>query len=242
MKNSTASIQAISDRVEALPWQRIYSDLEHHGFAITDRLFNDDECQKMIGMYADSSLFRKQVIMQNHSYGRGEYQYFAYPLPEIVDFLRQSMYSQLVAIANQWHTSLKRSTFPATLSEFSESCHMGGQTKPTALLLKYEAEDYNCLHQDLYGELTFPMQVAILLSDPDRDFAGGEFVLTEQSVRKQSKVEVIRLQQGQAIIFAVNHKPVQGKRGISRVNIKHGVSRITSGQRFCLGVIFHDAK
>ena len=152
------------------------------------------------------------------------------------------MYSQLMAIANQWHTSLKRLTFPATLSEFSESCHMGGQTKPTALLLKYEAEDYNCLHQDLYGELTFPLQVAILLSEPERDFAGGEFVLTEQRVRKQSKVEVVRLQQGQAVIFAVNHKPVQSKRGISRVNIKHGVSRIRSGQRFCLGVIFHDAK
>jgi hypothetical protein len=242
MKNSTTANLSIANRVEALPWQRIYSDLEHHGFATTDRLFDADECQKLIGMYEDRSLFRSQVIMQNHGYGRGEYQYFAYPLPEIVESLRRSMYSQLVAIANQWHRSLKRLIFPATLSEFSESCHMGGQTKPTPLLLKYEAEDYNCLHQDLYGELTFPLQIAILLSDPDRDFSGGEFVLVEQRVRKQSKVEVVRLQQGQAVIFAVNHKPVQGKRGISRVNIKHGVSKIRSGQRFCLGIIFHDAK
>jgi uncharacterized protein len=239
---NTTSIQSIADRLEAMPWQRIYSDLEHHGYATTDRLFNADECQKLMGMYAESSLFRSQVIMQNHSYGSGEYQYFAYPLPEIVDSLRRSMYLQLVAIANQWHTSLQRAIFPPTLSEFSESCHIGGQTKPTPLLLKYEADDYNCLHQDLYGELTFPLQVAILLSDPDREFTGGEFVLLEQRVRKQSKVEVVRLLQGQAVIFAVNHKPVQSKRGISRVNIKHGVSRILSGQRFCLGVIFHDAK
>ncbi len=232
----------VVERVESQPWERIYADLEYRGFACTDQILQPHECHNLISMYADCSLFRNQVIMQNHGYGQGEYQYFGYPLPAIVGDLRQSIYLQLVAIANQWHSAMKRDRFPDTLSEFSELCHQSGQTRPTPLLLKYEPEGYNCLHQDLYGDLTFPLQVAILLSDPAKDFSGGEFVLTEQRARSQAKVEVVNLHQGQAVIFAVNHKPVKGKRGSSRINLRHGVSRILSGQRFCLGVIFHDAK
>ncbi|MDX2214463.1 MAG: 2OG-Fe(II) oxygenase [Oculatellaceae cyanobacterium bins.114] len=196
----------------------------------------------MAACYADKTLFRSRIVMEQYRFGQGEYQYFAYPLPTIVQNLRESLYPQLVSLSNRWHEALELKTrFPNESDRFLETCHQAGQTRPTPLLLKYETGDYNCLHQDLYGELTFPLQVAIALSQPGQDFMGGEFVLTEQKPRSQSRVHVLNLQQGDAVIFAVSHRPVQGTRGTYRVNLKHGVSSLHSGQRFCLGIIFHDA-
>lgn len=232
----------ITSRVENLPWESILNTLHRQGFSTTEQILTQPECQTLIEMYGDRSLFRSRVIMQQHSYGRGEYQYFDYPLPEIVSALRDFIYPKLVAIANQWHLSLKHETiFPNRLSDFLEICHQAGQTRPTPLLLKYEPEDFNCLHQDLYGQLTFPFQVAIVLSKPNTDFTGGEFVLVEQRPRMQSKVRVVPLSEGQMVVFAVNHRPVRGKQGFYRVSLKHGVSQILSGRRFCMGIIFHDA-
>ena len=187
-------------------------------------------------------LFRSRVVMQRHGYGRGEYRYFSYPLPGIVAGLRTACYPRLAPIANRWNETMKIDVrFPAEHGEFIQRCHAAGQLRPTPLLLQYGADDYNCLHQDLYGEHVFPLQVAILLSEPGRDFAGGEFVLTEQRPRMQSRPQVVPLRQGDAVVFAVHHRPVQGTRGFYRVNMRHGVSRIRSGHRHTLGIIFHDA-
>jgi hypothetical protein len=194
-------------------------------------------------LYPEESHFRSRVVMGRHGFGRGEYQYFSYPLPAIIAALRPALYARLVPVANQWNEALGIAMrFPSTHAEFIARCHAAGQRKPTPLLLQYGAGDFNCLHQDLYGEHVFPVQVAILLSEPGRDFTGGEFVLTEQRPRMQSRAEVVPLTQGDGVIFAVRHRPVQGTRGVYRVNLRHGVSRIRSGQRHTLGIIFHDAE
>ncbi len=238
-----ASSTAISDRVAALDWQKITEDLNNLGCATARSILTPGECRLVADMYDDEKRFRSRIRMARHGFGRGEYQYFAYPLPEIVADLRTSIYRELAHVANRWSKILGiDESYPVAHTEFLLRCHQTGQTKPTPLLLKYGAGDYNCLHQDLYGEHVFPLQVTFLLSVPDEDFTGGEFVLTEQRPRMQSRVEVIGLQQGDGVIFAVRHRPVQGTRGPYRVNLRHGVSRLRSGSRYTLGIIFHDGK
>ena len=226
-----------------LGWAQITLDLDNQGFALIDRLIDPEECRSLVALYSESERFRSRVIMASHGYGRGEYQYFADPLPNSVTALREQLYPGLAAIANRWNERLGNSErFPDSLNDFRAQCRAAGQTKPTPLLLKYEAGDYNCLHQDLYGDLVFPLQVAVLLSQPDQDFTGGEFVLTEQRPRMQSRAEVVPLRQGSAVVFPVHHRPVKGTRGDYRMNMRHGVSRIRSGERYTLGLIFHDAR
>ena len=238
-----AATQEIIRRVEAFDWERIAADLDAQGCAVIERLLSARECAALAASYSDDSLFRKRIVMGQHGYGRGEYKYFGYPLPDVIAGLRTAMYPHLAAIANRWHAAIGLDArFPATHAQFITRCHDAGQVRPTPLLLQYEAGDFNCLHQDLYGEHVFPLQLTILLSEPGRDFTGGEFVLTEQRPRMQSRPEVAPLSQGDAVAFAVHHRPVQGTRGFYRVNLRHGVSRIRSGQRHTLGVIFHDAK
>ena len=232
----------MAGRVKTLDWERVSTDLDAQGCAIIDGLLTPEECDAMAGLYQVDGIFRSRVVMGRHGFGRGEYKYFSYPLPDIVAGLRTSIYLHLVPIANRWNHAMGIDVrFPATHADFIARCHAAGQGRPTPLLLQYEVGDYNCLHQDLYGEHVFPMQVAILLSEPGRDFMGGEFVLTEQRPRMQSRPEVVPLMQGDAVVFAVHHRPVQGTRGMYRVNLRHGVSRLRSGRRHTLGVIFHDA-
>jgi hypothetical protein len=232
----------VAGRLSALDWQRISDDLGSQGYAIIPSLLTADQCASLVDLYTARDLFRSRVVMSRHGYGRGEYQYFKYPLPELVASLRTSLYPHLAPIANRWNELLKSDVrFPDTHDQFIERCHAAGQLRPTPLLLQYETGDYNCLHQDLYGEHVFPLQLAALLSQPGRDFTGGEFVLTEQRPRMQSRAEVVPLGQGDAVVFAVHHRPVQGTRGIYRVNMRHGVSRLRSGNRRTLGVILHDA-
>jgi len=234
---------SIEKRVAALDWQRIAADLNAHGCAVVPALLAPGECKSIEKLYAAENLFRSRVVMARHGYGRGEYQYFAYPLPELVATLRTALYPGLAAIANAWNAKLNVDTrYPENHADYLARCHRAGQTRPTPLILKYAAGDYNCLHQDLYGEHLFPLQVAFLLSAPERDFTGGEFVLTEQRPRMQSRAEVVPLTQGDGVIFPVRHRPVQGTRGIYRVAMRHGVSRLRSGHRHTLGIIFHDAK
>jgi hypothetical protein len=234
---------AVSDRVRGLDWKRLSQGLDASGNAVVERLLSAAECQSLAALYEESGRFRSRVVMGRHGFGQGEYQYFDYPLPEIVSGLRTAFYPHLAPIANGWNSQMGvDSSFPATHAEFLARCREAGQDRPTPLLLQYQAGDYNCLHQDIYGERVFPLQVAILLSQPGTDFSGGEFVMTEQRPRMQSRPEVVPLQQGDAVIFAVSHRPVQGTRGIYRVNLRHGVSRVRSGKRHTLGVIFHDAK
>jgi hypothetical protein len=238
----STSVQSISERIEALPWPAILDQLNTQGFAAIGQVLVPEECSQFTRMYADGIHFRKRVIMQQHGFGRGEYQYFAYPLPPIVEALRRSLYCHLVQLANCWNAALgKELVFPDTLPAFLETCHGAGQIRPTPLLLKYEPGDFNCLHQDLYGALTFPFQTVVLLNEPGKEFSGGEFVLVEQKPRAQSKAEVVSLGCGEAVIFAVNYRPIQGARGFYRVNLKHGVSQVRSGQRYSLGIIFHNA-
>jgi len=234
---------SIEKRVAALEWQRIAADLNAHGCAVVPALLAPGECKSIEKLYAAENLFRSRVVMARHGYGRGEYQYFAYPLPELVATLRTALYPGLAAIANAWNAKLNVDTrYPQKHADYLARCHRAGQTRPTPLILKYGAGDYNCLHQDLYGEHVFPLQAAFLLAAPERDFTGGEFVLTEQRPRMQSRVEVVPLTQGDGVIFPVRHRPVQGTRGIYRVAMRHGVSRLRSGHRHTLGIIFHDAK
>ncbi len=234
--------QQLGDRVDALDWSAVARDLDARGGAWIEGLLRPDECMALSALYPDDQAFRKRVVMERHGYGRGEYKYFCYPLPAPVAELRSAFYPHLAPIADRWHAALGvESRFPARHAEFLARCHAAGQVRPTPLLLHYGADDYNCLHQDLYGEHVFPLQVAILLSAPERDFTGGEFILTEQRPRMQSRPEVVPLRQGDAVVFAVHQRPVQGTRGIYRVNLRHGVSRVRSGQRQTLGVIFHDA-
>ncbi len=228
--------------INALDWDRITSELDAYGCAVIDSLLGAQECATLAACYNNDELFRSRVVMARHGFGRGEYKYFHYPLPERLTALRQSLYARLAPLANRWNAAMGIDVrYPAEHEDFIARCHAGGQQRPTPLLLQYEAGDYNCLHQDLYGEHVFPLQAAILLSQPGRDFTGGEFVLTEQRPRMQSRPEVVTLKQGDAVIFAVSQRPVQGMRGTYRVNMRHGVSRLRSGHRQTAGIIFHDA-
>jgi hypothetical protein len=223
--------------------EQIAASLDSKGFALMQNAVTPQDCESLRASYENGALFRSRVVMQRHNYGRGEYKYFTYPLPPLVQRLRVELYSQLAGIGSRWNEALKLPVrYPDTHAEFLKRCHEAGQIKPTPLVLRYEAGDYNCLHQDLYGEHVFPLQAVFLLSRPGEDFTGGELVLTEQRPRMQSRVEVVPLKQGDCAIFAVNHRPVQGARGSYRVNMRHGVSRLHSGQRFTLGVILHDAR
>jgi hypothetical protein len=228
--------------VNALDWERASKDLNAQGCAMIERLLSPAECEALAELYPEDGIFRSRVVMGRHGFGRGEYKYFSYPLPDILAGLRTSIYPHLVPIANRWNTAMGiDARYPAQHADFIAQCHDAGQLRPTPLLLQYAADDYNCLHQDLYGEQVFPFQVTILLSEPGRDFTGGEFVLTEQRPRMQSRPEVVPLRQGDAVVFAVHHRPVQGTRGFYRVTLRHGVSRLRSGHRHTVGVIFHDA-
>lgn len=230
-------------RVHALDWERVENDLDARGSAVIEKLLTPEECAMLAALYAEEGIFRSRIVMARHGFGRGEYKYFRYPLPGIISNLRTEVYPHLVPIANRWNAAMGlNARYPKKHAAFIERCHEAGQLRPTPLLLRYEPGDYNCLHQDLYGAHVFPIQFTVLLSAPDRDFTGGEFVLTEQRPRMQSRPEVIPLMQGDAVVFAVHHRPVQGTRGVYRVNMRHGVSRLRSGQRHTLGIIFHDAE
>lgn len=232
-----------SSGVEGMDWPDIATHLDGNGWAVLPRLLSPEECGAIAGLYGEESIFRSHIIMGRHGFGRGEYKYFSYPLPDIIADLRTALYPQLAPIANRWNESMGIDVrYPAVHADFIKRCHKAGQTRPTPLLLQYAAGDYNCLHQDLYGEHVFPLQVAILLSEPKRDFTGGEFVLTEQRPRMQSRAAVVPLRQGDAVVFAVHQRPVQGTRGTYRVNLRHGVSQLRSGHRHTVGIIFHDAK
>lgn len=229
--------------IETLDWARIAKDLEADGAATTGPLLSAAECAELTALYDQEGLFRSKVIMARHGFGRGEYKYFSYPLPDLIADLRPALYARLAPIANRWNEIMGIAVrYPQEHAEFLARCHKAGQTRPTPLLLQYVEGDYNCLHQDLYGDHVFPLQVVFLLSQPGKDFSGGELVLTEQRPRMQSRAEVTNLQQGDAAVFAVHHRPVQGTRGAYRVNMRHGVSRLRSGRRSTLGVIFHDAR
>jgi hypothetical protein len=216
--------------------------LDARGNATTGPILTPKECAELAALYSEDAPFRSRVVMARHGFGSGEYKYFAAPLPEMVAALRAGLYPRLAETANRWQEQTGGKAYPTRHADYLKLCHFGGQKKPTPLLLKYETGDYNCLHQDLYGELAFPLQATILLSAPEQDFTGGEFLLTEQRPRMQSRGEVVTLRQGEAVLFAVNQRPVQGKRGVYRVTLRHGVSRLKSGRRFSLGIIFHDAK
>jgi hypothetical protein len=233
----------IAARVDAIDWTEATSDLDAQGCAVLKGLLAPEECRELAGLYPDDKNFRSRVVMGRHGFGRGEYKYFSYPLPDPIAGLRPALYAKLCGVANSWNEAMGIDIrYPESHDAFLQRCHEAGQVRPTPLLLQYGAGDYNCLHQDLYGEHVFPLQVAILLSEPGRDFTGGEFVLTEQRPRMQSRPEVVPLTQGDAVAFAVHHRPVQGTRGFYRVNLRHGVSRLRSGHRHTVGVIFHDAK
>lgn len=226
----------------AIDWATIGDSLDARGFAVIERLIAPDQCPAVAAIYAADAHFRSHIHMARHGFGRGEYKYFAYPLPDTVSTLRAALYPPLAGIANRWNEALGIDVrFPADHAAFLDRCHAAGQTRPTPLLLQYGPGDYNCLHQDLYGEHVFPLQVAILLAEPGRDFTGGEFVITEQRPRMQSRASVVPLRQGDAVVFAVHHRPVQGTRGTYRVNLRHGVSEVLGGRRHTLGIIFHDA-
>jgi uncharacterized protein len=248
MKATARSIERtvspdIAARVDAVDWTQVTADLDAQGCAVLKGLLSPDECQALVALYPDDKNFRSRIVMGRHGFGRGEYKYFSYPLPDLIAQLRPALYVRLYDIANRWNETMGIDIrYPVAHEAFLKRCHDAGQTWPTPLLLQYGADDYNCLHQDLYGEHVFPLQVAILLSEPGHDFTGGEFVLTEQRPRMQSRPEVVPLAQGDAVAFAVHHRPVQGTRGFYRVNLRHGVSRIRSGHRHTVGVIFHDAK
>jgi hypothetical protein len=223
-------------------WAIALAALDERGHAVLPGLLDAAECRDLATLYDREEAFRSRVVMARHNFGSGEYKYLRYPLPPAVTGLRQALYPQLAPLANLWHEQLRlEPRFPANLDDYLARCHAAGQRRPTPLILKYREGDYNCLHQDLYGELVFPLQATVLLNAPDRDFAGGEFLLVEQRPRMQSKGEVVPLRQGDAVVFAVNHRPVAGSRGFYRATMRHGVSRLRSGQRFTLGIIFHDA-
>lgn len=235
-------MSTLPDRIAALDWPRIAADLDARGCSTTGPVLTAPECTALADLYAQPVLFRSRIVMARHGFGSGEYQYFAAPLPAPVATLRHTLYRRLAPIANAWAARLGTPGYPADHAAFLAACHQAGQTRPTPLLLKYAEGDYNCLHQDLYGDLAFPLQAAFLLSDPAHDFTGGAFVLVEQRPRMQSRPEVVPLRQGEAVIFATSHRPVAGTRGTYRVALRHGVSRILSGTRSTLGIIFHDAK
>ena len=236
---------SIHKRIDALDWSALHESLSARGYAVTTPILTPAECQAIVALYIDETRFRNHVIMERHRFGLGDYKYFAHPLPEIVASLRASAYPHLAEVANQWAEALgdSHSPYPPDHATFLKTCHKAGQTRPTPLLLHYEAGGYNCLHQDLYGEVAFPLQMVFLLGQPGQDWQGGEFVLVEQQPRAQSKAEVVPAdRQGQAILFTTRYRFVKGSRGPYRVNLRHGVSRVHRGTRFTLGIIFHDAK
>ena len=238
-----ATLTPVAERLAAVDWRQIGEELDAHGSATLPAILSAEECESLAALYPTDPPFRSRIGMARHGFGRGEYKYFAYPLPELVGELRSSLYPRLAEIANRWSEALGGEVrYPDEHAAFLERCHRAGQTRPTPLLLQYGEGDYNCLHQDLYGEHVFPLQVAFLLSAPGRDFTGGEFVLTEQRPRMQSRAEVVGLRQGDGVIFPVHHRPVRGTRGLYRVNMRHGVSRLRSGRRHTVGLIFHDAR
>ena len=245
--NTQARIRLVSEETSKSPvqigWDRVAAALNEQGSVVLEKLLSPRDCEKLAARYADDDGFRSRVVMSRHGFGKGEYKYFSYPLPEPIAALRTALYPPLARIANDWNARMGIKTrYPASHAAFLDLCHKAGQLRPTPLLLQYQPGDYNCLHQDLYGDLAFPLQMTILLSEPGRDFTGGEFVITEQRPRMQSRAEVVPLRQGDAVIFAVHHRPVRGTRGDYRVNLRHGVSRIRSGHRHTIGIIFHDAR
>ena len=240
---ATSAVCSAETRVSQYDWETLSGDLNGYGCAVLEKLLSPDECRQIAGLYPEEEHFRSHVHMARHGFGKGEYRYFKYPLPELLSGLRRALYPHLAGIANDWNARMGiERRYPQRHAEFLKQCHDAGQTRPTPLLLQYVPGDFNCLHQDLYGDLAFPLQVAILLSEPGRDFAGGEFVLTEQRPRMQSRAEVVPLRQGDAVAFAVHNRPVQGTKGTYRVNLRHGVSRLRTGTRHTVGIIFHDAK
>jgi len=239
----TAPAMRVSRSPDTPEWSRIGRELDDYGCAVLEGLLSPGACRGLAELYDDTSRFRSRVVMARHGFGRGEYQYFRYPLPEAVVRLRTTAYTHLAPIANRWNEAMGlEARYPAEHAAYLARCHAAGQGKATPLLLRYVAGDYNCLHQDLYGEHVFPLQLAVLLSEPGKDFTGGEFVMTEQRPRMQSRAEVVPLRQGDGVVFAVHHRPVRGTRGAYRVTLRHGVSRIRSGRRLTLGIIFHDAE
>jgi uncharacterized protein len=241
--HTSTTAEPSASRVARIDWGKAASELDEQGCAVLKNFLSGEECGAIASLYLDDRQFRSRVVMQRHGFGKGEYKYFAYPLPSLLGELRNALYSRFVPIVNHWNERLRVEVrYPSKLDDFLKLCHAAGQCRPTPLLLKYEPGDYNCLHQDLYGELAFPLQTAILLSRPGEDFTGGEFVLAEQRPRAQSRPEVVPLSQGDAAVFAVQYRPVSGARGAYRVNLRHGVSRLRSGRRLTLGIIFHDAK
>lgn len=241
--HAVASVaDSAADRVARIDWQGVVAELGEQGSTVLKQLLSPQECAAISALYGDDGHFRSRIVMSRHGFGRGEYKYFNYPLPPLIGGLRSALYARLAPVANEWNERMGIAVrYPAEHADFLALCHEAGQLRPTPLLLQYGPGDYNCLHQDLYGELAFPLQVAILLSEPGKDFTGGEFVLTEQRPRMQSRPEVVPLRQGDAVAFAVHHRPVNGTRGTYRVNLRHGVSRLRSGRRHTVGIIFHDA-
>jgi len=232
----------LAGRVAAIGWHTVEADLDAQGAAVIKRLLTPAECYELSLLYQRDDIFRARIVMARHGFGRGEYRYFDYPLPPLIGALRESLYARLAPVANRWYDAMGMTArFPDRHCDFIDRCKAAGQQKPTPLLLQYGAGDYNCLHQDLYGEHAFPLQVVLLLSEPDRDFVGGEFVMTEQRPRMQSRPLVLPLRQGDAAVVATSHRPVRGARGVYRVNLKHGVSHLRSGHRHTAGIIFHDA-
>ena len=232
----------MAGRFSSFDWEGVAAQLDADGFAVLPRLLTAEECAALAALYDGEGRFRSKVVMARHGFGQGEYKYFDYPLPDLLARLRTALYARLAPIANRWHEAMALPVrFPARHAEFVKRCHADGQTRPTPLVLRYGPGDYNALHQDLYGEHVFPLQVAILLSRPVADFEGGEFVLTEQRPRMQSRAAVVPLGQGDGVVFAVNSRPVQGSRGTYRTKMRHGVSTVRSGRRHTLGIIFHDA-
>ena len=235
--------ESIKERVEAADWKGIFDNLDNYGCAVIKGLLTPTECRELSSLYDHDEHFRSRIVMARHGFGRGEYKYWSYPLPRTIEKLRTALYPHLAGVANRWNRSMKIEVqYPDSHAEYLEQCHQAGQLRPTPLLLQYDEGDFNALHQDLYGDLAFPLQIAFLLSRPGEDFTGGEFVLTEQRPRIQSRAEVVQLGQGDAVVFAVHHRPVQGTRGTYRVNLRHGISRLRSGRRHTMGIIFHDAK
>lgn len=243
MSRSTADrTSRAAGRAAAADWDRVAAELDEHGCARTGKLLTTRECAGLRSLYDRDDAFRSRVVMARHGFGRGEYRYLSYPLPDNVQALRETIYPQLAPIANRWRTLLgEPDVFPPTLAEYLERCHRSGQSRPTPLILKYQRGDFNCLHQDLYGELVFPLQLTLLLSDPENDFKGGELMLVENRPRRQAAGRVVSLRRGEAVIFPVHHRPVRGKRGYYRATMRHGVSPLHEGRRFALGIIFHDA-
>ena len=244
-KNVTqiASSKSAAAPVRTVDWERVSHDLDAEGCAVVEGILSPDQCQALAGLYPKDDIFRSRVVMERHGFGRGEYKYFSYPLPDLIVALRTVIYPHLVPIANRWNNDMGIAVrYPDKHADFIERCHQAGQVRPTPLLLQYGVGDYNSLHQDLYGEHVFPLQLTILLSKPDKDYTGGEFVMTEQQPRMQSRAIVVPLRQGDSVVFAVHNRPVEGTRGAYRVNLRHGVSRIRSGHRQTLGIIFHDAQ